>query len=656
MFQKLKRYALSVFVVLIIGASLEVALPAAPAFAQTFGNDTYGSCSFGVSCPTTPDPDPDNPGQPDDTPKPGDTPAPAGPAAQTVIELPSGLEVAVNLRNGQRIPKAGYTIVVTPLNGRGTSFAEVRFDINGATEQTSKPDETGTVRWQWKPQSTGQTQVAVQVTGTNKEVVTQRFSVQVVADLAAPAPVTGTAAPTALAGPPVAQAVERFFRSLPSQVQRNFPYLLFVLLAIDGLLLLWLTYREVRERERLQAELRRLQSLNELRTTFSQLVSHYLRTPLSILKGGAEMLEGAPGVQPADAQRVVAGVHQLDTQITSLLTPATANQLPKPAPHAAVRVWLQPVLWVPVLLAGVLLLAFYYLAARAHTLPEQKIAVLLQLLVFVLLASGVYQVFRRWHLRRRDAAEIRNLLAHESHLAASRERLIADAAGSLRATLSQIDSSLQLLPANPSSRFLYDGMKRLHEMTAKFTIAASLRGAHSAKPFAPASLQALVGQAGQALSPEIRASDVTVHVSGQDTLQVQEPALLALVLQTLLENAASYSPKGGEIIVAAHAGAAGQFITVSDHGSGIPTGKLANLFEPFVKVEGAETFNHEGLGFSLYMDKLILAYLGGSIGLASEEGRGTTVTITLPVTHPAHGLPVRLPQATAHAREAAAQA
>ena len=56
------------------------------------------------------------------------------------------------------------------------------------------------------------------------------------------------------------------------------------------------------------------------------------------------------------------------------------------------------------------------------------------------------------------------------------------------------------------------------------------------------------------------------------------------------------------------------------------------LFQPFSKIEGFENFDHEGMGFSLYLDKLIMEYLGGSINLQSEENQGTTVDLKLPIT------------------------
>jgi signal transduction histidine kinase len=73
---------------------------------------------------------------------------------------------------------------------------------------------------------------------------------------------------------------------------------------------------------------------------------------------------------------------------------------------------------------------------------------------------------------------------------------------------------------------------------------------------------------------------------------------------------------------------------VADNGQGIPTDKLNSLFQPFSKAEGAEVFTHEGMGFSLYLNKLIMMYLGGTIGIESAEGKGTQVTLSFAATAP----------------------
>ena len=58
------------------------------------------------------------------------------------------------------------------------------------------------------------------------------------------------------------------------------------------------------------------------------------------------------------------------------------------------------------------------------------------------------------------------------------------------------------------------------------------------------------------------------------------------------------------------------------------------MFEPFTKADGDDALrmNHEGLGIDLYLNKLILEHLGGSIVVDSTPGKGTTVTMLWPKT------------------------
>ena len=67
-------------------------------------------------------------------------------------------------------------------------------------------------------------------------------------------------------------------------------------------------------------------------------------------------------------------------------------------------------------------------------------------------------------------------------------------------------------------------------------------------------------------------------------------------------------------------------IKVTDTGCGIPQDKLPGIFERFEKVDSFT----QGVGLGLPICKSIAECMGGSIGLTSEVGVGTTVWVTLP--------------------------
>ena len=111
---------------------------------------------------------------------------------------------------------------------------------------------------------------------------------------------------------------------------------------------------------------------------------------------------------------------------------------------------------------------------------------------------------------------------------------------------------------------------------------------------------------------------------------------LRRVVANLLGNAIAYSPDGGEIHVRLaienHAGIAESWavLEVSDSGLGIPAQDLPQIFEPFHR--GSNVAGRiAGHGLGLAGARMIVEAHGGTIGIESEEGRGTTVRVRLPV-------------------------
>jgi signal transduction histidine kinase len=75
--------------------------------------------------------------------------------------------------------------------------------------------------------------------------------------------------------------------------------------------------------------------------------------------------------------------------------------------------------------------------------------------------------------------------------------------------------------------------------------------------------------------------------------------------------------------------------TIADYGIGIPPAQQAAVFEPYVRAANATAGAYGGLGLGLFISKAIADRHGGTLGLASEEGRGSTFTLSLPVLAPA---------------------
>lgn len=105
---------------------------------------------------------------------------------------------------------------------------------------------------------------------------------------------------------------------------------------------------------------------------------------------------------------------------------------------------------------------------------------------------------------------------------------------------------------------------------------------------------------------------------------------LSEVLSNLIDNAIKYSNEGGAIAVSAHVKDGFVEVSVTDHGIGMPANVVGNLFHKFYRSHRSrETV--AGTGIGLYICKAIVESHGGTIGVTSVEGEGSTFSFTVPI-------------------------
>jgi CheY-like chemotaxis protein len=105
---------------------------------------------------------------------------------------------------------------------------------------------------------------------------------------------------------------------------------------------------------------------------------------------------------------------------------------------------------------------------------------------------------------------------------------------------------------------------------------------------------------------------------------------LKQVLLNLLSNAVKYNRSGGRVIVRClEVQGEGLRVEVSDQGAGIPPEMMDRLFLPFERL-GAEGTGVEGTGLGLALSKGLTEAMGGSLGMTSIPGQGSTFFVELP--------------------------
>lgn len=110
-----------------------------------------------------------------------------------------------------------------------------------------------------------------------------------------------------------------------------------------------------------------------------------------------------------------------------------------------------------------------------------------------------------------------------------------------------------------------------------------------------------------------------------------DPSKMRLALQNLIDNAIKYTPAGGKVTISVKYSKLYINIAVEDSGIGIPKHQIKRLFEKFFRSDNAIKSQTEGSGLGLFIVKNIIEKHGGKVSVKSDENKGSTFTVTLPI-------------------------
>jgi PAS domain S-box-containing protein len=124
--------------------------------------------------------------------------------------------------------------------------------------------------------------------------------------------------------------------------------------------------------------------------------------------------------------------------------------------------------------------------------------------------------------------------------------------------------------------------------------------------------------------------DLSLSITAAPHLTV-DAARMAQVLGNLISNAVKFTPDGGKVEVRLGTEGDQAVLAVADTGVGIPAGDLAQIFERFFRTAMATRQAIPGTGLGLTIAKAIVEAHQGTITVDSDEGRGSTFKICLPL-------------------------
>lgn len=244
--------------------------------------------------------------------------------------------------------------------------------------------------------------------------------------------------------------------------------------------------------------------------------------------------------------------------------------------------------------------------------------------------------------RRKSEAALRQMAAELSEANRLKTEFLATLAHELRNPLAPMRSGLQLIRHAPSDR---RATARVHEIIERqlnhlvtlvddlLDVARITRGRVELR-CEPIDICTVIHAALETSTPLIEAARhrLTLHLPNDPILVNADPTRLMQVVSNLLNNAARYTPRGGDISISASREQQQVVVRVTDSGIGIPPHSLEDVFKMFTQVGRSQRGAPGGLGIGLSLVRSLVELHGGTVDAASAgQDTGSTFTVRLPL-------------------------
>ena len=264
----------------------------------------------------------------------------------------------------------------------------------------------------------------------------------------------------------------------------------------------------------------------------------------------------------------------------------------------------------------------------------------LEVLLFALLAWYMYIIVRETLRQKYESDEARRRFTRLVEVENLKNDFLSIAQHQLRTPLSGIRYAMESLRTDASisaeakelidsgiSR-VGDSLKIINDMLMTAETGAKDLGLQCA----PVDLSKLVHSLVDELSYVVRHKDIALRLHVPPSLIISaDQKRLGPAISNVIDNAFKYSPRGKVDIFLSENDRHQAVLVVKDNGIGISTEDMSFIFNRLYRGENAVALEPDQSGVGLYVAKHIIELHGGTVTLTSELGKGTTVTITLPM-------------------------
>jgi signal transduction histidine kinase len=282
--------------------------------------------------------------------------------------------------------------------------------------------------------------------------------------------------------------------------------------------------------------------------------------------------------------------------------------------------------WYPIIILLFLLLLLYF-ATRRLFAPLDTIKDGVQ-------KFGAGNMDHRIHIRRKDElgelANSFNAMANDIQqmLDAKRQLLLA-ISHELRSPLTRMRVAVELLDDDDKKVQIVQDINEMESLIEELMETERLSSRHTKLNKARNDLVELVNEV---VAANFDDAGITTDLPETPVQLDVDAARIKLLLKNLLDNAVRHTPETSEAPeIQLTVDKQKIIITVTDHGNGIEAMHLPHLMEPFYRVDSSRQRETGGYGLGLYLCRMIIEAHDGELQIESETGKGTQVTVKLPL-------------------------
>ncbi len=216
----------------------------------------------------------------------------------------------------------------------------------------------------------------------------------------------------------------------------------------------------------------------------------------------------------------------------------------------------------------------------------------------------------------------------EQMLQAKRQLLLA-ISHELRSPITRAKVSTALLEPSDNQSNIDRDLREMEAMISELLEAERLNDKHQSLNKTDVTLNEIVMSV---IDEQFLNDKVNVQLTNEQPLQQLDPTRLRLVTKNLLDNALKHqSDEVSPVKLTTMVTADSVVLTIEDFGTGIAPEHLSLLTEPFYRADASRQRKTGGFGLGLYLVKLIVDAHGGELKIESDLGKGTLVTVSLPI-------------------------